>query len=266
MKVPSELYRSSLGLLTDLYQLTMAYAYWKNNKHESAAVFNLFFRKLPFNGKYAVAAGLEYALDFLENFKFTDDDIEYLATLIGKDEKPLFEMAFLRYLRNLKFTCTVRAVPEGTLVFPNEPLLQVQGPIIQGQLVESALLNIINFQTLIATKASRVCQAAQGDRVVEFGLRRAQGIDGSLAASRAAFIGGCSATSNVLAAKLFGVPVVGTHAHSWVMGFDSELEAFEAYAFASPNNCTFLVDTYDTLNGVANAINIGKHLQTKALI
>lgn len=263
MKVPSELYRDSLATLTDLYQLTMAYGYWKNNLHERRSVFHLFFRKNPFKGGFAVAAGLQYVIDFLENFRFRADDLEYLKTLNAPNGTPLFEQNFLNYLGLMKFNCTVHAIPEGTICFPNEPLIRIEGPIIQCQLLETALLNIINFQTLIATKATRVCTAAGGDRVVEFGLRRAQGIDGGLAASRAAYIGGCAATSNVLAGKLFGVPVVGTHAHSWVMSFDSEAEAFDSYAFAMPDNCVFLVDTYDTAKGVDNAIEQSKKLKAR---
>jgi len=234
-------YNSSLALLTDLYQITMAYGYWKSEMTEQEAVFNLFFRKNPFNGGYTIAGGLAYAIDFLENFHFESSDIAYLATLKGADGKPLFEQGFLDYLAKMRFTCDVDAIPEGTVVFPQEPLLRVKGPLMQGQLVETALLNIINFQSLIATKAARVCQAANGEPVLEFGLRRAQGIDGGLAASRAAYIGGCTATSNVLAGKLFDIPVRGTHAHSWVMSFPDEKTAFDTYAKVMPNNCVFLL-------------------------
>lgn len=261
MKIPSELYNDSLATLTDLYQLTMAYAYWKNNMHEREACFHLFFRKNPFKGNYAIMAGTEYVSSFLENFRFRPDDCAYLATLTGPNGAPLFERSFLNYLTDLKFSCTVDAVKEGSLVFANEPLIRVRGPILQCQLLETALLNIVNFQTLIATKSSRICSAAEGDKVVEFGLRRAQGIDGGLAASRAAYLGGCSATSNVLAGKLFGIPVVGTHAHSWVMSFPTEAEAFEAYAFAMPQNSVFLVDTYDTVEGIKEAIKQGLDLR-----
>ncbi len=257
------LYNSSLALLTDLYQLTMAYGYWKAGKGEQEAVFHLFFRKTPFQGGFAVACGLEMLVDFLENFKLESSDVEYLASLKGNDDKPLFEKGFLDYLAELKFTCSIDAIPEGTVVFPHEPLIRVQGPIIQAQILETAMLNIINFQTLIATKAARMQVATGGEQVLEFGLRRAQGIDGSLAASRAAYIGGCDATSNVLAGKLFGIPVRGTHAHSWVMSFDSELEAFETYAEYMPNNCVFLVDTYDTLEGVKKAVEVGKKLRQR---
>ena len=248
-------------LLTDLYQLTMSAAYWKSGKAEQEAVFHLFFRRLPFGGGYAVAAGLADAVEFLRNFRFAPDDLAYLATLSGNDGSPLFERGFLDYLGALGMTCDVDAIPEGTLVFPHEPLVRIRGPIVQGQLFETALLNLINFQTLIATKSARVCDAAQGEPVLEFGLRRAQGPDGALMASRAAFIGGCAATSNVLAGKRHGIPVRGTHAHSWVMSFDSELEAFRAYAAAMPHNCTLLVDTYDTLDGVRHAIEVGRTLR-----
>ncbi len=250
-------------LLTDLYQLTMAYGYWKTGRAEHEAVFHLFFRKSPFGGGYTIAAGLEPVIDWLKQFRFADDDIAYLATLTGNDNKPLFEPAFLDYLRNLQLTVDIDAIPEGTVVFPHQPLVRIRGPIIQGQLLETALLCLINFNTLIATKAARICAATQGDAVLEFGLRRAQGLDGALSASRAAHIGGCAATSNVLAGKRFGIPVRGTHAHSWVMSFDDEMEAFEAYASAMPNNCVFLVDTYDTIAGVKHAITVGQALRQR---
>lgn len=248
-------------LLTDLYQLTMAAAYHASGRAEQEAAFHLFFRTLPFKGGYAIAAGLGSAVEWLKGFHFAADDIEYLATLRDAENAPLLQPAFLNYLRDLKLTVTIDAIPEGTVVFPHQPLLRITGPILQCQLLETALLNIINFQTLIATKAARVCQAAQGEPVLEMGLRRAQGPDGSLAASRAAHIGGCASTSNVLAGKIFGIPVKGTHAHSWVMSFETELEAFEQYATALPGNCTFLVDTYDTLEGVRNAVKVGHKLR-----
>jgi nicotinate phosphoribosyltransferase len=251
------------ALLTDLYQLTMAYGYWKSGRAEQEAVFHLFFRKNPFQGGFTLAAGLADALAYLRAFHFEDDELSYLAGLSGRDGKALFEKAFLEYLRGLRFTCDVHAMPEGTAVFPQEPMLRVQGPILQGQLVETALLNCLNFQSLIATKAARICLAAEGDPVIEFGLRRAQGVDGALTASRAARIGGCAGTSNVLAGKLFGVPVKGTHAHSWVMSFDDEPGAFQAYAEAMPNNCIFLVDTYDSLTGVRHAIEAGGRLRAQ---
>ncbi len=255
------LYRHSLVLLTDLYQLTMAFGYWKSRVAEREAVFHLFFRENPFGGSFAVAGGLSDVVELLSEFRFDDGDIEYLSGLAGNDARALFEPEFLEYLRTLSLTCDIDAVPEGTVVFAPEPLVRIQGPLLQCQILETALLNIINFQTLIATKAARVCLAARGDAVLEFGLRRAQGIDGGLAASRAAYLGGCTATSNVLAGKLFGIPVKGTHAHSWIMCFDDELEAFQSYAKTMPNNCVFLVDTFDTLRGVRKAAQIGRWLR-----
>ena len=259
----NDFYRGSLALLTDLYQLTMAYAYWKKGLAEDEAVFHQFFRRRPFHGGFTVAAGLESVIQLMENFKFDESDIAYLKTLRTPDGSPLFEEDFFAYLRTLRFSCDLDAMLEGTVVFPYEPMLRIQGPLIQCQILESAILNIINFSSLIATKAARICTAAKGEPVLEFGLRRAQGIDGALSASRAAYIGGCSATSNVLAGKLFGIPVRGTHSHSWVMAFDEELEAFQTYAEALPNNCVFLVDTYDTLEGVKNAIQVGQWLRAK---
>jgi nicotinate phosphoribosyltransferase len=256
-------YGGSLALLTDLYQLTMACGYWKAGNSEHEAVFHLTFRRAPFGGGYAIAAGIAPALAFLQRLRFEADDLAYLATLVDATGAPLFPREFLAYLGAMRFTCTVDAVPEGSLVFPHEPIVRVRGPIAQAQLVETALLTLVNFQTLIATKASRVVQAARGAPVVEFGLRRAQGFDGGLGASRAAYIGGCVGTSNTLAGKLLGVPVAGTHAHSWVMLYGDELEAFHAYADALPGNCTFLVDTYDTLEGVRHAIQVGEHLRAR---
>ncbi len=253
----------SLALLTDLYQLTMAYGYWKTGNLEKEGIFNLFFRKNPFAGGYTISCGLDQVIELLENFVFDTSDIDYLASLTGNDEKPLFERGFLDYLADIRFSCDVDAVMEGSVVFPGEPLLRIKGPVIQCQILETPLLNILNFQSLIATKATRICAAAQGDPVMEFGLRRAQGINGALAASRAAYIGGCNSTSNVLAGKIFGIPVKGTHAHSWVMSFGGEEESFREYSRAMPNNCLFLVDTYDTLDGVRNAVKIGHELRQK---
>ena len=250
----------SVGLLTDLYQLTMAYSYWKSGELDTEGVYSLYFRENPFKGGYAISCGLGYVVEFLRSYHFNDTDIAYLAGLTGVDGSALFEPGFLSYLADLKLTCDVDAIPEGTVVFPQEPLMRVQGPLLQCQLLETPLLNMINFQTLVATKAARICAAAQGDPVIEFGLRRAQGFDGAMAASRAAFVGGCDSTSNVLAARTFEIPPRGTHAHSWVMTFDSELEAFMAYAEAMPNNCILLVDTYDTLQGVRHAVEVGRRL------
>ncbi len=261
MPVLTQLYRPSLALLTDLYELTMAYGYWRSGTHTKEAVFHHHFRRPPFGSGFTVACGLAPVIEFIEHFHFDDDDLSYLAGLQGNDGKPLFDGEFLDMLRGLRFECDVDAVPEGTVVFPHEPLIRVRGPILQAQLLETPLLTILNFQTLIATKAARVCLAAQGDTVLEFGLRRAQGIDGGLSASRAAYAGGCHGTSNVLAGKLFGIPVGGTHAHSWVLSFDSELESFEAYARAMPNNCVFLVDTYNTVEGVRHAVQVGQWLR-----
>jgi len=261
MRAPLELYRHSLALLTDFYQLTMAYAAWKTGHAEHEAVFHLFFRKSPFRGGYAVACGIEPAIDYAAGVRFDEADLEYLAAQRCPDGAPLFEPGFLEYLRALRPACEIDAVLEGTVVFPHEPLLRVRGPMLQCMLLETPLLNLVNFQTLIATKAARLCDAAAGMPVIEFGLRRAQGPDGALSASRAAFVGGCEATSNTLAGRLFGIPVRGTHAHSWVMLHDSEPEAFSAYARALPGNCTFLVDTYDTLQGVRHAIEVGRWLR-----
>jgi nicotinate phosphoribosyltransferase len=253
--------RHRSALLTDLYQITMAFGYWKTGLEAKEAVFHLFFRNQPFKGGFSIVCGLADAIDYLGTFSFQADELNYLGTLTGNDGKPLFEPAFLDYLQTIRWGCDVDGIPEGTVVFPNEPLLRIQGPLIQCQLVETALLNILNFQTLIATKAARVCLAAKSAPVIEFGLRRAQGADGALTASRAAFIGGCAATSNVLAGYRLGIPIRGTHAHSWVMAFDTEEEAFRAYAAAMPNNAIFLVDTYDTLKGIERAIEMGRWLR-----
>ncbi|MCC9135448.1 nicotinate phosphoribosyltransferase [Pontibacter silvestris] len=261
MNITKDIYATSLSLLTDLYQLTMAYGYWKQGMAEQEAVFHLYFRKNPFDGGYTMAAGLEYAVQYLQDLKFREEDLEYLASLKGSQGQPLFEQAFLEYLQDMRFSCDVDAIPEGTVVFPNEPLVRVCGPLLQAQLIETPLLTILNFQTLIATKAARIVDAAKGDRVIEFGMRRSQGIDGALAATRASFIGGVGATSNVLAGQLFGIPVSGTHAHSWVQAFDEEEDAFMAYGKAFPQDSVFLVDTYDTLEGVRKAITAAKKLE-----
>jgi len=263
VRIPTELYRPSLALLTDLYQLTMAYAYWKSGMEPLEAAFHVSFRRNPFGGGFTVACGLEYAIDLIESLRFEEEDLAYLAEVRGSDGEKLFDPAFLDHLGSLRLACDVDAVPEGTLVFPLEPMVRVTGPILQAQLIETPLLNLVNFQSLIATKAARVVLAARGDPVLEFGLRRAQGFDGGLAASRAAWVGGCAATSNVMAARLFGIPVSGTHGHSWVMAFDDELSAFRAYAEALPNNCIFLVDTYDTREGVRHAIQVGEELRAR---
>lgn len=260
-----QLYRDSLSLLTDLYELTMAYAYWKCGKEKEEAAFQLFFRKHPFGGSYALFAGAELAIEYIEQFRFEKNDLAYLEGLKNPADEPLFEPAFLDYLANMKWELSVDALEEGTPVFAGEPMLRVEGPIIQAQLMESTMLNLINFQTLIATKASRVRFAAREDHVVEFGMRRAQGIDGAVAASRAAFLGGCNSTSNVLAGKLFGIPVMGTHAHSWVMSFEEEKEAFRSFAKSLPKSCIFLIDTYDSLAGARRAIEVGLELRKEGI-
>ena len=245
----------NLTLLTDLYQLTMMSGYYKNGKQNDIAVFDLFFRRNSVI-TYSVAAGLEQAVGYIRSLRFTEEDIAYLRSL------GLFDEPFLAYLKNFRFTGDVFAVPEGTVVFPEEPILTVRAPLLEAQFVETALLNIVNHQTLIATKAAKIAYAAEGGSVMEFGLRRAQGPDAGTYGARAAVIGGCSSTSNVLAGRLFGIPVAGTHAHSWVMNFPTEYEAFRAYARLFPDACLLLVDTYDTLkSGVPNAIRVFKELR-----
>ncbi|QSV45595.1 nicotinate phosphoribosyltransferase [Geobacter benzoatilyticus] len=245
-------------LLTDLYQLTMLAGYLEEGMAEEPAVFDLFFRHNPFQGGYAVFAGLETALSFLESINFTEDELEYLQGL------GMFRPRFIDFLRSFRFRGKVTAAPEGTVVFANEPLVTVEAPLAQAQLVETALLNIINFQTLVATKAARIVNAAAGGTVLEFGLRRAQGPDGGVSEARAAYVGGVKSTSNVLAGKLFGIPVKGTHAHSWIMAFPDELAAFRAYAEVFPDTCILLVDTYDTLkSGIPNAITVARELRAK---
>jgi nicotinate phosphoribosyltransferase len=263
MPVPSRRYRPSLALLTDFYELTMACAAWKSGVSARHAAFTLSFRHNPFHGGFTVAAGLEDAVDLVAHLRFEPDDLEFLAAQRGADGEALFDGGFLEALGRLELAVDVDAVPEGTVVFPHEPLLRVVGPVIPAMLLESALLSVVNFQTLVATKAARVCLAAAGEPVLEFGLRRAQGIDGALSASRAAFVGGCAATSNTLAGKLWGIPVKGTHAHAWVMIHDDEREAFAGYARAMPGNCVFLVDTYSSLEGVRHAIEAGRWLRTQ---
>jgi len=253
----------SNALLTDLYELTMAYACWRTGKYRDEAVFHLFFREEPFGSGYAIAAGLADAVAYLDNLHFSSEDLDYLRTIPGSDGTRIFPDDFLRWLGDLRVSVDVDAIPEGTVVFAHEPLVRVRGPIAEAQLVESALLNIINFQTLIATKAARVVYAAAGDPVIDFGLRRAQGRDGAISATRAAYIGGAESTSNVLAGALHGLPVKGTHAHSWVMSFDSEAEAFEKWAEVMPNNSLLLVDTYDSLEGVRRAIEVGRGLRQR---
>ena len=239
----------------------MACGYFKAGVTDHEAAFHVTFRHNPFGGEFTAACGLATAVDFLRTFHFNEAEIDYLASQHGNDGRPLFDSGFLDYLRGLRLTCDVDAMPEGTLVFPNEPLIRVCGPIIECQLLETALLTILNFQSLIATKAARVCLAAENDAVIEFGLRRAQGVDGGLSSARAAYIGGCAGTSNVQAGQRYGIPVSGTQAHSWIMFFDTEAEAFETYAKAMPNNCVFLVDTYNSIDGVRHAIEVARQLR-----
>lgn len=247
---------SCSALLTDLYELTMLAGYFDEGMAEQEAVFDLYFRQNPFEGGYAVFAGLEPALENLENFTFSRDEIDYLHSL------KLFKPPFLAYLEQFRFQGQVIAPPEGTVVFAHTPLLSLRGTLAETQLVEAMLLNIINFQTLVATKAARICHAAAPAEVIEFGLRRAQGPDGSVSAARAACVGGARGTSNVLAGQLYNLPVRGTHAHSWVQSFDSELTAFRAYAKAFPDSTVLLVDTFDTLQqGVPNAITVARELK-----
>ncbi len=251
-------HREGLALLTDFYQLTMMAGHWKDGRTEQLVSFDYFFRGLPPHAGFAVAAGLDSFLSYLEHLRFSEDDLSYLGSL------GVFEPAFLDYLRGFRLRCTVHAAPEGAIVFPYEPVIKVEGPLPDVQLIETALLNIINHQTLIAAKAARVCLAANGDPVMEFGLRRAHGPDGGLSASRAAYIGGCASTSNVLAGKAYGMPVAGTHAHSWVMGFPSELEAFRAFARLYPQRCILLVDTYDPVkSGIPNAIQVFREMRER---
>lgn len=246
------------ALMTDLYELTMLAGYYENGMHEKQASFDLYFRKLPFNGSYAVFAGLAPALEYLAELRFTDTELAYLKGL------GIFRPQFLDYLRNFRFGCKITAPPEGTVVFGNEPLLTVEGRLAEAQLAETAILNIINFQTLIATKAARVNQAAGDGTVIEFGMRRAHGPDGALGVARSAFIGGVRSTSNVWAGQVYDIPVKGTHAHSWIMAFDDELKAFRAYADVFPDHTILLVDTYDTLNsGIPNAIRVAAELRAK---
>ena len=259
-------YRFSLASYTDLYELTMSQCYLTQGMVDTEAVFHGFYRRNPFRGGYAIAAGLEFVVDYLMNLRFEGEEIAYLRLMKGNDSKPIFNESFLDYLSQLKIECDIDAVPEGTVLFGHEPFIRVSGPIIQAQLVETALLTILNFQTLIATKAARICLAAQGEPVLEFGARRSQGIDGALSVARAAIIGGCVATSNLWAGLHLGLPpdrVRGTMAHSWVMCFDDELESFRAYARCMPNNCVFLVDTYSTVDGIRNAITVGHELKER---
>lgn len=245
----------NLTLLTDFYELTMMQGYFKNKTNERV-IFDAFYRTNPCNGGYAIAAGLEQVVEYIKNLRFTPEDITYLSSL------NCFEQDFLDYLSAFHFSGDIYAIPEGSVIFPREPLVKVIAPIMEAQLVETAILNIINHQSLIATKASRVVYAAKGDGIMEFGLRRAQGPDAGTYGARAAMIGGCIGTSNVLCGQLFDVPVKGTHAHSWIMSFPDEYTAFKKYSEMYPNACTLLVDTYDTLkSGVPNAIRVFREMR-----
>ena len=249
------------ALLTDLYELTMMQGYYETGAHKRQVVFDLFYRKNPSGNGYAIAAGLQQAIEYLDELHFSEEDIAYLESL------NIFSEGFIAYLKDFRFTGEVYAIPEGTVVFPHEPLMRIKAPIIEAQLIETALLNIINHQSLIATKASRVVHAAQGDPVLEFGLRRAQGPDAGVLGARAAVIGGCSATSNVLTGKMYNVPVKGTHAHSWVMSFPDELTAFRTYGDLFPESAIFLVDTYNTLkSGVPHAIQVFDEMKAKGTL
>lgn len=250
---------SSSALFTDFYELTMAQGYWKEGMNQPV-VFDMFFRRNPFNGGFSVLAGNETLLDAVTRFHFEEDDIAYLK------EQGIFEQGFLEYLRGFRFSGDLYTMDEGTVIFPQEPLVRIHANLIEAQIVEGLVLNIINFQSLIATKTARVWLASRKAPIMEFGLRRAQGPDGAMSATRAAYIGGASGTSNTLAGKLYGIPVMGTMAHSWIMSFPSELEAFRAYARAYPQNSVFLIDTYDTLkSGIRNAITAGAELAERGL-
>ena len=249
----------NLTLLTDLYELTMMQGYFKTDNNRTV-IFDALHRKNPCDGAYEISCGLEQVIDYIKNLHFTEDDIAYLRSL------SIFDEDFLEYLSNFHFTGDIYAIPEGTVIFPREPIVKVIAPIMEAQLVETAILNIINHQSLIATKAARVCYAAKGDGIMEFGLRRAQGPDAGIYGARAAVIAGCVGTSNVLTGQMFGVPVKGTHAHSWIMSFPDEYTAFKTYADLYPNACILLVDTYDTLrSGVPNAIRVFKEMREKGI-
>lgn len=248
--------RQNLTLLTDLYELTMMQGYFKHKDQNETVIFDAFYRTNPGGGGYAIAAGLEQVIQYIKELHFSQEDIDYLASL------GIFSGDFLDYLKDFRFTGDIYAIPEGTVIFPREPLIKVVAPIMQAQLIETAILNIINHQSLIATKAARVCYAARGDGIMEFGLRRAQGPDAGTYGARAAVIGGCIGTSNVLCGQLFDVPVKGTHAHSWIMSFSDEYTAFKTYADMYPSACILLVDTYDTLkSGVPNAIRVFQEMR-----
>ncbi len=261
MALTDTTYPTDVALLTDLYELTMAQGLWESGKLDEEDCFTAFYRDHPFGSAYAVMCGTADLPELVENLRFTEEDLEYLASLEAPAGGKLFKAGFLDYLRDFRARVDIDAVPEGELVFPREPMVRVKGPSLACQLLETALLNTIGFQTLVATKTARVVQAAKGRPVAEFGLRRAQGPDGGMAVARASYVAGCASTSNVLAGRRYGIPVFGTHAHSWVMSFDSELEAFRAFARTSPKNCTLLIDTYDVREGVENAIIVAREME-----
>lgn len=252
---------TDVSMNTDLYELTMAQGLWESGKLEEEGCFTAFFREAPFGSSFAVMCGTAELGEFVEYFRFTDEDVEYLGSIEAPGGGALFKTGFLEFLRAFRPHVDIDAVPEGELVFAREPMVRVSGPMLDCQLLETALLNIIGFQTLVATKTARVVQAAQGRPVAEFGLRRAQGPDGGVAVARASYVAGCASTSNILAGRRYGIPVSGTHAHSWVLSFPSELEAFRAFAKSSPKNCTLLVDTYDVREGVENAIAVAREME-----
>lgn len=252
--------KRNLTLLTDLYELTMMQGYYKEKSANVNVIFDAFFRKNPDGNGFSISCGLEQIIDYIEQLQFGPEEVDYLASL------GIFEKDFLEYLREFRFTGDIDAIPEGRVMFPREPVLKVKAPIMQAQFIETALLNIMNHQSLIATKAARVVHAAQGDGVMEFGLRRAQGPDAGIYGARAAVIAGCVGTSNVLCGQMFGVPVMGTHAHSWIMSFPDELTAFRTYAKLYPDACILLVDTYDTLkSGVPNAIRVFEEMREQGI-
>lgn len=259
---PSDLYRRRTSLLTDLYQLTMASAFFSSGRADRSAVYHLTFRRAPYGGEWMTVCGLGTLLDAIESMAFDADDLEYVAGLEGAQGRPLFAPEFLAWLGDFRFSGSIDAMPEGTVCFPGEPVLRVEGGLAECQMLETLILNQMNYASAIATKAARVCHVgAQGDPVLEFGLRRAPGIGGGVAASRAAWIGGCEATSNLMAGRIVGIPVRGTHAHSWVMAFEEEIEAFRAYARAMPHNSVLLVDTYETKRGVERALQVAREMR-----
>lgn len=263
---PSEFYRRRTSLLTDLYQLTMASAFFSGGRAERRAVYHLTFRRAPFGGEWMAVCGLGPLLDGIESLTFDSDDLEYVASLVGAQGRALFDSEFLGWLESFRFSGSIDAMPEGSICFPGEPVLRVEGGLAECQMLETLILNQMNYASAIATKAARVAHvAAEGEPVLEFGLRRAPGIGGGVAASRAAWIGGCEATSNLMAGRVVDIPVRGTHAHSWVMAFEEEIEAFRAYARAMPHNSVLLVDTYDTQRGVERALQVAREMRAEGL-